>query len=99
MTWGVNNYIAPSICMEPDLGRVYCNSLVSLELKGIEHEGPLKWRVSSLTAYLQLFNLTRGQGVCVMQHSAYQGRFSMINMADYDNRECLFPNFRNTHHY
>jgi hypothetical protein len=58
--------------------------LVSFRLQSVHQECPLKRHSAALANCLNLFEFTIGQRAGIMQKAPYQGRFSVIDVADDD---------------
>jgi hypothetical protein len=58
--------------------------LVSLRLQGVHQESPLKRHSAVPADCLNLFEFTIGQRAGIMQKATYEGRFSVINVANND---------------
>src|SRR5437879_3728316 len=73
--------------MKPDLGSIDCDVLVSLGLERIHQVGPFKRDSAALGNFLELLELSLGQGAGVMEQSADESRFPMVHVTNNDNLE------------
>jgi hypothetical protein len=73
--------------MEPDLGNIDGNVLIPFRLQSIHQKGPFERHPPPSANGLNLFEFTFRERTRVMQKPAYQGRFSMIDVANDDNPE------------
>src|SRR5208337_1519245 len=81
----INDDVRTGLLPEPDLPDVDRDVLVPFRLQGIHEKRPFKLPPAPAANGLDLLELPFRQRAGVMQKPANQSRFTVIDMADYDN--------------
>jgi hypothetical protein len=82
--WRIDDDVVASPGFKPDLRDIDGDILVPLRLERIHEERPFEPHPATTADGLDLFEFPIGQGSGLIQQTADQGRFSVINVANDD---------------